>query len=96
LSKQTEKFYKTYAWQKVRQQALSRSGYLCEECLKNGIYNSENLFVHHIINLNPSNIDNPEIALNVGNLKVVCKAHHEMEHHSNVRYVVDEFGEIIN
>lgn len=63
-------FYKSEEWQNVREGALMRDKYLCQEC---GAPAEE---VHHIIHLTPQNINNPEITLKLSNLKCLCKECH--------------------
>jgi 5-methylcytosine-specific restriction endonuclease McrA len=60
------KFYKSKAWRTVRAQVLRRDHYSCVDC---DCRASE---VHHIIELTPDNIDNPDISLNMDNLESLC------------------------
>ena len=67
-----EKFYKGKLWKKCRTAFIKHrkdiDGGLCQKC-------GEKLgfIVHHIIELTPININNPEITLSWSNLQYVCK-----------------------
>lgn len=89
---------------------MKKAHYLCENCLRKGIYKPAK-YVHHIEELTPFNINNPEIALGFGNLEAVCRECHD-EYHDNhgrwtkvneerrkkreagQRYSVDKFGRV--
>ena len=89
-----KRFYKGRAWQRVREYAISRDKYLCQDCLKKGIYKPVSE-VHHIKPLTPENINDPTIALNPENLVSLCKECHERRHHgTGKRYKVDDFGNV--
>ena len=60
---------------------MKRQHHLCENCLRKGIYRPAEI-VHHKIELNPVNIENPEITLNFENLEAVCRQCHD-EYHDN-------------
>lgn len=101
--KWAKSFYNSKAWENCRTAYVSHrmniDGGLCEECHKEQGY-----IVHHIINLTPSNINNPEISLNHSNLKYVCKdCHDRYEGHfinskTNTEPIVefDEYGQPID
>lgn len=73
-------FYHSKAWEKTRNAyAASVPGGLCERCLKQGKY-SKGRIVHHKIHLEPSNINDPSIALSFDNLELVCMQCHADEH----------------
>jgi|LGOV01.1.fsa_nt_gb 5-methylcytosine-specific restriction endonuclease McrA len=90
-----KKFYHSIGWEKVRKLCLIRDHYLCQEC------GEAAYIVHHIIELNPENIKDPNITLNLDNLKCVCKACHDEIHSvcqskstiDNIKF--DENGDII-
>lgn len=88
-----EKFYKGTAWQACRQQAASRDMHLCQDCLKRGIITPMEE-VHHIIELTPDNISDPEVSLNLDNLVSLCRECHQARHKARKRYKVDEFGRV--
>lgn len=89
-----ERFYKSKAWQRVREQAMQRDARLCVDCLKrNRITPAEE--VHHITELTQENINNPAVSLNLDNLVCLCRECHQARH-SEIpkRYTVDEFGRV--
>ena len=75
------KFYSSKAWQECRNEYMKRAHYLCENCLRKGIYKPAEI-VHHIIEIDPITIERPEIALNFDNLEAVCRECHN-EYHDN-------------
>lgn len=75
------RFYSSEIWQNCRNEYMKRVGGLCENCLRRGIYKPA-VIVHHKIELDPTNIDNPEITLNFDNLEAVCRDCHA-EYHPN-------------
>lgn len=75
------KFYNSKKWKCCRSAYISdriqEDGGLCEVCHERTGY-----IVHHKINLDSSNINNPDIALDHENLMYVCKeCHDEFEGH---------------
>lgn len=50
------------------------SQYLCEVCRSYGVYNYENLEVHHIVKVK----DDPSGLLDRDNLICLCRMHHKM------------------
>jgi len=72
-------FYSSKAWQDCRNEYAKRRHYLCEDCLRRGIY-KPGVIVHHIEELTPFNITNPEIALGFDNLELLCRECHLREH----------------
>ena len=91
-----ERFYKSKAWQKVRDKVWKRDKGLCQECLKNGIIR-EGDTVHHIVPINQANIGDESVTLNMDNLETVCRDCHAKIHGKYVqeRYKVDELGRVI-
>ena len=87
-------FYKSQSWVKTRNAYATSVGYLCEVCLKNGIYNPGEI-VHHKTHITPENINNPKITLDWDNLELVCRECHGVAHSKNKRYRVDEQGKVI-
>ena len=76
---------------------MKRAHYLCEDCLKRGIYKPAKE-VHHIEELTPENIHRPEVALSFNNLVALCKECHKArhsEHNKGKRYFFGAGGEII-
>ena len=90
-------FYKSAEWQRCREAYAQSVHYLCEDCLKRGIYRP-GVIVHHIEELTPFNITNPEITLEFNDLRFVCRDCHAKEHKASEkgrRYLIGENGEII-
>lgn len=89
------KFYKSQAWKNTRESYAKYRRHLCEDCLAKGLYTPGEI-VHHIINLTPENINDPNVTLNFNNLRLVCRRCHAEEHkHRERRYVIDELGNVI-
>ena len=81
------KFYKSKLWQKVRENALRRDNYLCVNCGRPAEV------VHHIEHLSLANVDDPNVSLNLNNLKSLCSECHFEEHrgeHCNGRRIEEE------
>lgn len=78
-------FYSSKAWQECREECMRQRHYLCENCLAKGIYKPAK-YVHHIEELTPLNIGNPEIALGLGNLMCVCRECHDEFHDNHGRW----------
>ena len=74
-----KKFYSSKAWQSCRNEYARDRHYLCENCLRKGIYRAGEI-VHHKIELDPININNPEVALNFNNLELLCRDCHAAMH----------------
>ena len=54
--------------------------------------------MHHRIEIDPININNPEVALNWNNLELLCRECHAEAHDERKkdrRYVIGDNGEII-
>lgn len=97
-----EKFYKSNRWKRCRagyysyRQAID--GGMCEEC-----HERVGEIVHHKIPLTPENINDPDIATGLGNMKLVCRICHAQEDHGYgdglpeeaVRYHWSPTGEMI-
>ena len=92
----TKGFYKTAAWKHCREEYAKSVGYLCEDCLAKGIYKPGEI-VHHMIEIRPENITNPEITLSFSNLRYVCRDCHAARHSNKTkgrRYVIGPDGEV--
>lgn len=73
---------------------MKRDSYLCVDCDAKGKLNFAEE-VHHIIELTPENINDPEIALNPDNLVSLCRECHRARHGARKwRYLVDEQGHV--
>ena len=64
-------FYRSQAWQSVRQQALMRDCFTCQIC---GARAQE---VHHIVELTAENIHDRNVSLNLNNLQSLCHNCHK-------------------
>lgn len=89
-------FYKSKAWQKCRDGFFKAKAGLCEDCLANGLMVPGEI-VHHIIELTPENISDPNISLNWNNLRLVCRDCHAKEHGARAkrRYKILPNGEVV-
>lgn len=80
-----ERFYNSRAWKRCRRSYISGrlniDGGRCEACRI-----TQGYIVHHKISLTPTNISDPEIALNHENLQYVCKACHDLFDGHGLRY----------
>ena len=91
------KFYSSKQWQDCRNNYAASRKHLCENCLAKGII-KPGVIVHHIEELTPINIENPEIALGFNNLRLVCRDCHAEEHKPGMkdrRYLIGEDGKVI-
>lgn len=91
------KFYSSKTWQDCRNEYMKCARYLCENCMRRGIYKPGEI-VHHKIEIDPITINNPEVALNFDNLELLCReCHAEMHNESSKgrRYMFGNNGEII-
>ena len=73
------KFYSSKRWQDCRNGYAAMRGHLCENCLRQGIY-KPGVIVHHIEELTPKNIENPEVTLGWDNLELLCRECHKDIH----------------
>ena len=92
-----KKFYSSKAWQDCRNEYAASRHYLCEDCLAKGIY-KPGVIVHHVEELTPYNVENPEVTLNHNNLRLVCRECHAEEHKpyaKDRRYIIGDDGKII-
>lgn len=90
-----EWFYKSQAWKRTRDAAWKRDGGLCVDCLKAGrITPAEE--VHHVIELTPLNIRQPDVSLGMSNLVSLCRECHRARHgaKSARRYTIDATGHV--
>ena len=70
---ETRKIRNCHSWHKKSEQIRKESKYLCAVCLEEGIYNYNNLEVHHIEKLR----HNKDKLLDDDNLICLCKKHHK-------------------
>lgn len=92
----SKSFYSSKAWQDCRNEYIKRAHYLCEDCLKRGVYTPAEE-VHHVEELTPYNIHRPEVTLSFDNLKALCKECHKArhKHRQSRRYTIAPNGEVI-
>lgn len=87
------RFYNRKKWKQVAEAYKQRVFGLCERCGKPGDH------VHHKIELNRSNVNNPNIAYNFDNLEYLCIACHNKETFERPKtrqcLVFDENGDIV-
>ena len=67
-------FYKSDAWERTALYVRRKRRYTCERCGEPG------RIVHHREHLTPENIGDPEIALSIDNLELLCQECHNKEH----------------
>lgn len=72
-------FYSSAAWERARDAALTRDAHLCQHCLKQGDITPATM-VHHIVELTPTNVNDPDIATNIDNLVSLCDRCHKKVH----------------
>ncbi len=68
-----DKLRSTTRWTNKSKAIREASNYLCEICKDEGIYNYEDVQVHHILKLQ----NNPELLLEDSNLICLCPFHHK-------------------
>lgn len=75
----SDAFYHSKDWEHAREDALRRDARLCQRCLENGDITPA-VMVHHIIELTPENISDPNISLGLDNLVSLCDHCHKVTH----------------
>ena len=94
MRKFAEAFYRSPAWRNCRAAYISSVGGLCERCLQRGLIRAGDT-VHHIRELSPDNIDDPDVTLNWDNLICLCRdCHADVHRKVERRFRVDEFGRV--
>ena len=73
---QRNQFYNSSEWRTIRRQVLKRDHYECVWCREEGKVTTENLEVDHIKELEFY----PEFALDLDNLRTLCKECHNKRH----------------
>lgn len=68
----------SYKWRLLRQQVIKRDNYLCQECLKAGIFTS-GAEVDHIVPISKGGTDN------LDNLQLLCKRCHAQKTYKESR-----------
>lgn len=72
-------FYASKDWERARESALIRDNHLCQRCFKQGDITPA-VMVHHIEELTPGNINDPEITCGLSNLVSLCDRCHKITH----------------
>lgn len=92
-------FYKTSAWAKCRRAFISQrigiDGGMCQDCKE-----KPGKIVHHIVEIDENNINDPDVTLNMSNLKYVCQNCHNLIEHGfernkvadRIEYTFDPYG----
>ena len=75
-------FYSSKTWQDCRNGYKAYRRHLCEDCLARGLYVPGDI-VHHVVELTPENIGDPNVSLNWDNLRLVCRQCHGDVHNKN-------------
>lgn len=94
-----KKLYSSKAWKNVRDVVKKRDAYLCQDCLRSGMYTPAEE-VHHIVELTPENVNNPLVSLNPDNLISLCRECHRKRHTRQEtfkrkrRFIVDQNGKV--
>lgn len=79
MYKSTHQFYVSNEWKEIRNLLMLDRSMICECCGKL-IHYKHKAIGHHKIELDMSNVNNPEISLNLDNLMLVCNLCHNKIH----------------
>lgn len=74
------KFYCSKAFIDLAYMLKIKSEGVCVRCGDNYHYQFSDLRVHHKVELNEQNVNDPKISLNTELLEVLCHKHHNLEH----------------
>ncbi len=79
--KESDPFYHTKEWKRIRKDALQRDGGMCQDCMDRmraeiGYKPKRSTMVHHII----PRSERPDLELDPDNLRALCAECHEREH----------------
>ena len=69
-----DKIYQTVAWRKLRQYYYGKQHGVCERCGEPGDV------VHHVIHIDETNVNDPNITMSEDNLELLCHTCHNREH----------------
>lgn len=72
-------FYHSGPWKRARANVWARDHGLCQRCLERGRVTPAEI-VHHIEELTPENICDPDISTNPDNLTCLCRECHAAVH----------------
>jgi len=92
-----KRFYNSKQWKQCRAAYIEKVNGMCEheECGQPGY------ILHHKVELNPKNINDPWIALNHEVLQFLCLYHHNLHHMGTAEPITargtafDEYGNLI-
>lgn len=93
-------FYGSKRWKKCREAYIAHrksiDGGLCESC-----HDSPGYIVHHKVEIQPWNINNPDVTLNFDNLKYDCHICHNKENNRDeveglAEYIITADGDVIS
>jgi len=86
-------FYNSKAWRELRLYVCQSRHWTCEEC---GGYGNQ---VHHIVEITPDNINDPNVTLNENNLQLLCEECHNgkrrLERDVEEGLYFDDFGNLV-
>lgn len=85
-------FYVSAEWKRCRAGFIRSRGGLCERCAAKGLIVA-GCHVHHKVRLTLDNIKDPSVALDWGNLELLCEDCHQAEH-AKIRWRVSEDGHV--
>jgi 5-methylcytosine-specific restriction endonuclease McrA len=74
----------------MREKIRKRDMYLCQVCLRNGIYNCDNIEVHHAVKID----DDKELTFEPSNLITLCREHHRQADEGEIP--LEDIKEIID
>ena len=94
----SKSFYRSKAWKETRDYIYNKHKGLCQDCLNKNIL-IPGKEVHHIIPLDPNNMNDTDITLGEDNLILLCKECHHKRHNNNNciddGLMFDELGNLI-
>lgn len=73
-------FYNSKEWRQLRERLIIENNFLCADCGESYLNDSTQLVGHHIKELTPQNINDPNISLNPDNIKIICRKCHDKAH----------------
>ena len=75
-----KKFYNSNQWRTLRQRLIVEAHFLCALCGDSYLKDSSLLVAHHINELSPNNVTDPNVALNPRNIQIICRRCHDKIH----------------
>lgn len=73
------RLYNSQAWKDLRRAVIAARGSRCQLCGRL-VTDDSQLVVHHVKELTPENIGDPNVAMNPDNLQVICRNCHDIIH----------------